>query len=42
LKKEDPASYEVLTKKLKIKQSRVIAKPGAKEVLDVEALEDNK
>ncbi len=40
LKKEDPASYEVLTKKLKIKQSRVIAKPGAKEVLDVEALED--
>lgn len=28
LKKENPVSYEGLTKKLKIKQSRVLAKPG--------------
>lgn len=28
LKKENPVSYEALIKKLKIKQSRAIAKPG--------------
>jgi len=29
IKKENPVSYESLVKKLKIKQARVIAKPGA-------------
>lgn len=29
LKKENPTSYETLLKKLKIKQARAIAKPGA-------------
>lgn len=29
LKRENPTSYEALVKKLKIKQGRVIAKPGA-------------
>lgn len=29
LKKENPASYEKLAKKLKIKQARVLNKPGA-------------
>ena len=31
IKKENPKSYETLMKKLKIKQPRVVAKPGAKE-----------
>ncbi len=35
LKKEDPTSYEGLVKKLKIKQARTIAKPGAKADADV-------
>jgi len=29
IKKEDPKSYETLMKKLKIKQPRIVAKPGA-------------
>lgn len=40
LKKENQTSYEALVKKLKIKQARAIAKPGAKadaEVTDEEA-----
>ncbi len=42
LKKENPESYEVLIKKLKIKQSRVITKPGAIiEGADEESVEDD-
>lgn len=29
IKKENPTSYDEITKKLKLKQARVIAKPGA-------------
>lgn len=41
LKRENPTSYEALVKKLKLKPGRVIAKPGAENVveedLDVDA-----
>lgn len=33
IKKENPASYDVLVKKLKLKSSRVIAKPGTAAVV---------
>jgi len=36
LKKENAESYEVLIKKLKIKQPRVVVKPGAEEVVEIE------
>ena len=36
LKKENAASYEKLTKKLKIKQPRVIGKPGANGLEEVD------
>jgi hypothetical protein len=37
LKKENLESYDKLVKKLKIKQARVLAKPGATAVADVDA-----
>lgn len=40
LKKENAESYESLVKKLKIKQSRVVAKPGAKVDVDAALEED--
>lgn len=42
LKKENAESYEGLTKKLKIKQPKVVAKPGAKaEVVDLEVEDED-
>lgn len=39
LKKENPESYETLVKRLKIKQARVISKPGVSEDLEEEIAE---
>jgi len=36
LKKENAESYEKLIKKLKIKQPRVVAKPGVGEIVEIE------
>lgn len=41
LKKEDPASYEELAKKLKIKQPKSIMKQGEKELADDEDLSND-
>ena len=40
LKKENPASYEELVKKLKIKQPRLIVKPGEKSKSEAKAAEE--
>jgi small subunit ribosomal protein S15 len=42
LKKDNPESYEVITKRLKIKQPRIIAKLDAsgKEIAEIEDLEE--
>ncbi|KKQ40380.1 MAG: 30S ribosomal protein S15 [Candidatus Magasanikbacteria bacterium GW2011_GWA2_37_8] len=40
LKKENPESYDVLTKKLKIKQPKLVAKPNANPVAEEEIDED--
>lgn len=41
LKKENPASYEDLVKKLKLKQAKALMKPGEVEVDEVDNFEDN-
>lgn len=41
LKKENPASYEDMVKKLKLKQAKALMKPGEKELEEADNFEEN-
>lgn len=41
LKKENPVSYEEMLKKLKLKQAKILAKPGQEAVEEADNLDEN-